>query len=420
MFNSKLARTGAFALLLVSGSLFGQQPVTVTYTYSGLPAAIYPDNANVITVAGIFVPQAIKMTKVTVQLQISYPNTGDLQVFLYSPEGSRSILLQHDCSIQNVNTTFDDSASSYWRDFCPVEAGRGPFKSDQPLSNSYGDNSSFGTWRLAVENDSSDSRSGWITGFSITITGTTLAGPTTAGEAIVNAGSQTSSATVAPGEMLSIYGLAIGPTTPVTAPAGALPSTLSGSSVTINGIAAPIAYASAFRLDVQAPFGLTPGATVPVLVTYNGQTAAPASVSVATAVPGIAGPASPVAPGTRSFSASTTPAKAYNNGGLNSKSNPAVRGTVLSIYASGLGVVTPALTEGAVPPATPLSKVAGDVGAFIGGAAALVQFAGMAPGLPGWYQVNLIVPADAPSGTDEIVIFASGIASQNGTTVEIQ
>ena len=42
-----------------------------------------------------------------------------------------------------------------------MEAGRGPFRPDQPLSNFNGDDSSFGVWRLAVENNASNSRSGW-------------------------------------------------------------------------------------------------------------------------------------------------------------------------------------------------------------------------------------------------------------------
>src|SRR5215471_7046433 len=158
MFKRSFAKTGLLILLLTGSAVFGQQPITVTYTYSALPAPIFPDYSNVITIAGIFIPQAIKMSKVTVQVQLAYPNSGDLQVFLFSPQGSRSILLQHDCSVQNVDTTFDDSAPSYWKDFCPVEAGRGPFKSDQPLSNFYSNDSSYGTWRLAVENDTSDSR----------------------------------------------------------------------------------------------------------------------------------------------------------------------------------------------------------------------------------------------------------------------
>jgi hypothetical protein len=46
------------------------------------------------------------------------------------------------------------------------------YQADQPLSNFNKDDSSFGYSLLAMENDQSDSRSGFMTQFAITITGT--------------------------------------------------------------------------------------------------------------------------------------------------------------------------------------------------------------------------------------------------------
>ena len=106
---------------LLSGGLFGQ--TTGTYTYTGLPLPIFTDAANLITVAYIVVPNALAMSKVTAQVQIQYPNSADLNVYLFSPNGTRTILLQHDCNVQNVDTTFDDSASSLWNDL--LYRGRG-------------------------------------------------------------------------------------------------------------------------------------------------------------------------------------------------------------------------------------------------------------------------------------------------------
>jgi hypothetical protein len=154
------AKTGVFVWLFVPAVVLSQQSVTVTYDYNGLPLPILPDSADVITLATVTVPRALKTTKVTAKVQLQYPNSGDLNVYLFSPEGTRTILLEHDCSVANVDTTFDDAAPSLWRDFCPVEAGRGPFRPDQPLSNFNSDNSAFGVWTLAVENNQSDSRSG--------------------------------------------------------------------------------------------------------------------------------------------------------------------------------------------------------------------------------------------------------------------
>jgi len=404
----------AASVLLVTGlTAFAQQTATVTYAYNGLPLLIPVDSADVISIATITVPRALKMTKVTAQLQIQYPNTGDLNVYLYSPQGTRTKLLEHNCSIANVDTTFDDAAPSTWASFCPTEAGRGPFKANEPLSNFNSDDTSFGVWSLAIENDSSDSRAGWLNGFTLNITGTTQVTPTINAMLIGNTASLSNTGTVAPGEMVSIVGLAIGPATPVSAPSGALPTTLGGTMVNFNGTAAPIAYVSQYRADVQVPFNVTPGGTMSVQVVANGQSSNTATVSVLNVAPGV-------------YTASTTiggagPTKAVNQTGtLNSVLNPATKGSVIAVYASGLGAVNPAVAAGAVPPTSPLSRVSGDVGAFIGGVAAMVQFAGLAPGSPGVYQVNIMVPATAPSGVQPLQIYSSGVPTQAGATIVIQ
>ena len=149
------------------------QTQTVSASYNGLPLPIANDGADIISVANIVVPYALKVTNLTVRLQIAYPNVADLEVFLFSPFGTRVILLDNNCSnLVNVDTTFDDAAPQNYRDFCPTEAGRGPFKANEPLSNVYADSSSFGTWRISIENNSSDSRSGWLNGATLNLTGT--------------------------------------------------------------------------------------------------------------------------------------------------------------------------------------------------------------------------------------------------------
>jgi uncharacterized protein (TIGR03437 family) len=398
-------------ILLVGFSAFAQQAVTVTYTYSGLPLPIFVDSADVISIAQITIPRALKMTKVTTQVQIQYPNSNDLNVFLYSPEGTRTKLLERNCNVANVDTTFDDAAPSRWSDVCPTQAGQGPFRANEPLSNFNSDGSSFGVWRLAVENNGSDSRTGWLTFFSLTIAGTTQVNPTISAQTIVNAASIAGAGTAAPGELLSILGVGIGPAVGVAAPAGALPTTLGGTTVTINGTPAPIAYASVYRVDVQIPFSVTSGSTISVQVNFNNQTSTAAVLNVMTAVPGV-------------YTLSTGgagPVKAVNqNGTLNSATNAAAKGSVIVVYASGLGAVNPSVAAGAVPPNSPLSPVVGPVGAFIGGAAATVQYAGLAPGVPGLYQLNIQVPATAPSGTQELLIYSNGYSTQKGATLAIQ
>lgn len=396
------------ACLFFAGTLSAQ--TTVTYGYSGLPQPIFSNAADMITYVNVFVPQGIKMSAVTARVKIEYPRTGDLRVYLFSPTGIRTILTEHDCGdLANIDTTFSDSGPSAWGDFCPVEPERGPFRPDEPLSNFYGDDSAFGTWRLAVENDTSDSRTGWIREFSLTITGLAQT-PVIRSETIGNAANPLASGSIAPGEMLSIYGVGVGPLTPVSAGSGTLPTSLGGSSVTINSTPVPISYASAYRLDVQAPFSLPPG-DAQIQATFNGASTTIATVKVVDVSPGIY----TFLPG------GTGRITAVNqDGASNSEVTPAAKGSVITVYASGLGTVTPAVTEGTVPPATPVSNTTSPVTAVLGGLVAPVQFAGLAPGFPGLYQLNIQIPADAPSGTQELRIYTRGVGSQAGATVYVQ
>jgi uncharacterized protein (TIGR03437 family) len=400
----------ALSLALLSGlPAAAQQPVTVTYTFSNLPLRIYPASSNIVTVATIIVPRPLKMTHVAVQVQIQYPNSGDLNVYLYSPQQTQTILLAHDCGVQNIDTTFDDSAPSAWKNACPTQPGTGPFQPDQPLAGLNNDVSSYGVWELAVQSQS-NSATGWVTGFAMIITGIPQTIPIINSQTIVNTASQSQEGIVAPGEMISILGTGLGPAAGVSAPSGAWPTTLGGTTVLINGAPAPIAYSSSFEVRVQAPFGIMPGSTASLQVNSNNQASSSVALSVQSAVPAIY---------TLSGIGVGRIGATNQDGSANSTLHPAPKGSVIVIYASGLGAVSPQLTEGAVPPSSPLS-IASGVTATVGGASAPVQFAGLAPGFPGVYQLNVQVPPGAPSGTQELIVYSNGSSSQRAATVQVQ
>jgi uncharacterized protein (TIGR03437 family) len=279
------------------------------------------------------------------------------------------------------------------------------------MSNFNSDSSSFGTWRLAIENDESDSRTGWFRELSLTITGTPQTAPVLRPSTVVNAASLTGAGTVAPGEMVRLVGPGVGPSVAVSAPSGALPTTLGGVTVTFNGTAVPISYAGFFQLVVQAPFNLTIGQTVNVIVTSNNTASSPLTLNVVAAVPGIY---------THGSGGSGAVQAINQSGATNGTSAPAPKGSYITIWASGLGNVSPTVTAGAVPPNSPLSTTVNPVTAVIGGISAPVSFAGLAPGYPGLYQLNIQVPANAPSGSQEMTIYVNGVASQTGATVSIQ
>ena len=68
-------------------------------------------------------------------------------------------------------------------------------------------------------------------------------------------------------------------------------------------------------------------------------------------------------------------------------------GDVATIYCTGLGTVSPTVPEGVAASTTVLSRTTTPVTVTIGGKNAVVNFAGLAPGFVGLYQVNAVVPA---------------------------
>jgi uncharacterized protein (TIGR03437 family) len=113
------------------------------------------------------------------------------------------------------------------------------------------------------------------------------------------------------------------------------------------------------------------------------------------------------------------------DGTLNSGTNPAQPGSIVSVYMTGAGLMTTALTDGQLGPLQPPypTPVLG-ISAVVGPGcypfapvptscvAASLLFVGQAPGLiAGLVQVNLQVPAGAPSGPNSLVIYVGAYAT---------
>jgi uncharacterized protein (TIGR03437 family) len=344
-------------------------------------------------------------------VDIEYPRVGDLDVFFFSPEGERTKLIEGNCGSTGTlrNTTFDDAAQSRYSDFCPVEPGR-TFLGNEALSNSVGENS-FGSWRLAVENNEDDDRSGWIIGMTVTVTGTPVIDkPTTSVDGIFNAASL-QRGFIAPGEMLIIIGGLLGPTQAVSAPAGNLPTTLGGVQVSFDGTPAGIAHASAFQLRIQAPYSLAPGVATSMRITFDGKVSDPVTLNVGSAMPGLY---------TSNGIGQGQLSAVNQNGTVNSSQNRAGRGTAVALYGVGFGGLNPALSTGQAPPSSPLSRTTATVAAYIDGFVAPVEFAGGSPGYPGSYQINIRVPQGVGSGSRPVYIYADGVPAQTGVTFWIE
>ena len=95
---------------------------------------------------------------------------------------------------------------------------------------------------------------------------------------------------------------------------------------------------------------------------------------------------------------------------------PAAAGDTVVIYCTGLGAVTPEVPAGTPASLTQLSRTVNPVSVLIGGQPARVDFAGLAPGYAGLYQVNAVVPQGTPGGNSVTVTVAvSGQVSPPAT-----
>jgi uncharacterized protein (TIGR03437 family) len=190
---------------------------------------------------------------------------------------------------------------------------------------------------------------------------------------------------VAPGEIVSLFGTQIGPPTPVLAQPdsnGNIGTELAGVRVLANGILAPILYAAPSQINLVMPFGLS-GDKVHMEL-YSGLSL-------------LAQFDKYLSPQHAGVFAVGTPligqlAALNQDGSVNSAANPASAGSIISIFATGLGAMTPQLPDGAVP-ALPANTTAIIPLMSVNGQPAQVLYAGNAPTLvQGVVQINFVLP----------------------------
>ena len=232
--------------------------------------------------------------------------------------------------------------------------------------------------------------------------------------AVVSAASG-QSGSVAPGEVLVLYGANLGPAGAAVSTTfnsnGLLPTSVAGTTVYFNGTPGPILYASANQVSAIVPFGVT-GSYVQMYVAYQNQTSAPITVSLAPAAPAFF---------TVNYSG-TGQAVAVNisDNSLNGTAHPAAAGSYVILYATGLGQTNPPGVNGSqvVGPPLPLPLI--QPTATIGGKPAVVQYAGGGVGLlSGVSQIDLLVPSGLTPGANAVVLTSGGVSSPAGVTIVV-
>ncbi len=230
--------------------------------------------------------------------------------------------------------------------------------------------------------------------------------------------------TVSPGQIITIFGSGLGPSALTlfnpAAPApqipNALPAASPSTSVTVNGVAAPVLYTSANQVSIVVPYTVT-GPSADLVLTFNGLASQPFTVALAPTSPGIY----------------TTDASGRGQGAilnynaasgdytLNSNATPAARGQVVVLYVSGMGATNVPVANTLIP-ASPVVAPTAPITVTIGSQpATIVGAASPAGSVPGLLQINVTVPSQAPVGAAvPVVVNIGGVDSQAGVTMSIR
>jgi uncharacterized protein (TIGR03437 family) len=203
--------------------------------------------------------------------------------------------------------------------------------------------------------------------------------------AVLNAATMSPGLGVAPGELVALSGFGIGPETGIGYQSGAdggVPHQLGGVQVFFDGSPAPVLYAQSREVEAIAP-AFTDQLVTLVTVTYNGQQFLGSEAPVVPANPGVF----------RLSIASSQAAVIDEDSTVNGQSHPAAPGSIVELWATGLGITDPPCTIGGLNLAQPVG-----LDPSIAIQIPELTYAGSAPGLVcGVVQMNVRIPG-GPAG----------------------
>lgn len=232
------------------------------------------------------------------------------------------------------------------------------------------------------------------------------AAPVISANGVVNSASYSGTG-IAPMELVSIFGQSLAPALQVASVVNNYIATALGDvQVTFDGDPAPLLAVSPTQINAVVPgfeSDCSTGGSARVQVWVDGVSSAIYNAPCAPAAPAL-------------FSADMSgkgPGAILNqDGSINSAANPAARGSVISLYGTGAGVLDTVLYDGYLDLSIPYGNVTLPVTVTIGGEDAAVQYAGGAPYLiDGAVQINATVPADITPGNVTVTVSVGGVAS---------
>lgn len=400
-------------LTATSSSLTTPATVQVAASNTGLNPGTYTGQVTITSPGATSSPQTVNVTLTVVAAQTFTVSPSTLNFsYTIGTTTPQSQTVQVTSSGSTAQFTATPSANATWLVVTPTTSA-----TPGPLAigvNPAGLKAGTYNGTIAITSPASSSS----TAATITVNLTVVAVPTPVITAIQNAASAIVGS-IAPGENIVLYGTNIGPATLTmsTVTNNTLATTVGQTQVFFDGIAAPIYYASSGQTSVFVPYGIAGRPNTSIVISVQGVQSNAITQNVVAAVPGIY----------TANASGSGPAVGWNYdltgtyAGINSAANPAVKGGVVSLYVTGEGVTTgPAGIDGML--VTNLYKPIAAVTATVGGQTAAVQYAGSAPGsIYGVMQVNIQIPAGAPSGASvPVVINVGGVNSQSTVTLAIQ
>jgi uncharacterized protein (TIGR03437 family) len=223
---------------------------------------------------------------------------------------------------------------------------------------------------------------------------------------------------VSQGDVLAIYGNQFATADPQVAGALPLTTTLNSAQVLLNGNPIPVQYVSATQINVQIPYD-APLGDATLTVVANGQKGNTVSLNI-----------QPTAPALLPYQGGPYVIAQTASGGFEgySPSAPAHAGDTLVLYAVGLGATSPSVAAGTASPSGPLANVTPTPTICFGAPNPInptalcttPQFAGLTPTYFGLYQLNFVIPQNAPKGDATAIFIQAGDGISNVLHIAIQ
>jgi uncharacterized protein (TIGR03437 family) len=213
---------------------------------------------------------------------------------------------------------------------------------------------------------------------------------------------------VAPGQLLSLFGEGIGPERAVQAQpqGGFIPVSLgfTGLSVTFNDVPAPILYASYGQVNVQVPYEVADLASVTMKIQYG--TTSTAVFSVVPSQPSAFVQAVSYATCSGEIRESLLPVAVNADGSVSGCGNKAQRGTLVYAFLSGLGLAGGHPVTGAIG-ATSQAPFVSATASF---SAERVLVTAEAGAINGVWQAKIAIPLASSGPSLQFTLTVNGVA----------